>query len=43
VKDLTFELLEITVMKGSEISVSYTIVELKVVPDLCFSLNLILR
>jgi hypothetical protein len=33
-KDLTFELLEITVMKGNEISVSYPIVEIKVVPDL---------
>jgi hypothetical protein len=32
--DLTFELLEITVMKGSEISVYYEIVEIKVVPDL---------
>jgi hypothetical protein len=34
VKDLTFELLEITVMKGSEISVYYEIIEIKVVPDL---------
>jgi hypothetical protein len=31
---LTFELLEINVMKGSEISVYYEIVEIKVAPDL---------
>jgi len=35
VKDLTIELLEIPVMKGSEIRVSYEIVVIKVVLDDC--------
>ena len=39
-KDLTFKLLEIPVMKGSEIRVFYDIVEIKVVLDDCKQMQL---